>query len=90
MVLLTLSLQEWVPVVLTDQYKMSKMPLHPPLSTAYLSGVPAKRRKVTFLLFLCLNLTHYPLLAFSLGLSAAGEWGGRGVVHGRGVGLFSF
>ncbi|KAG8538708.1 hypothetical protein GDO81_022184 [Engystomops pustulosus] len=37
--------QEWVPVIRQDIQSQRKMKQQPPLSDAYLSGMPAKRRK---------------------------------------------
>ena len=58
------SFQEWVPTIKNDKKKLNQMSLPPPLSTAYLTGMPAKRRKVTANL-LYLRLTCFSLL-FSL------------------------
>ena len=40
-------LQEWVPIIRHDIMTQRKMKAQPPLSDAYLHGMPAKRRKVT-------------------------------------------
>lgn len=42
-----LMLQEWVPIIRHDIMTQRKMKAQPPLSDAYLHGMPAKRRKVT-------------------------------------------
>lgn len=39
-------LQEWVPIIRQDQISQRKIKAQPPLSDAYLYGMPAKRRKV--------------------------------------------
>lgn len=39
-------LQEWVPIIRCDMMTQRKMKAQPPLSDAYLHGMPAKRRKV--------------------------------------------
>uniref|UniRef100_A0A672L941 BCL2-associated athanogene 6 n=1 Tax=Sinocyclocheilus grahami TaxID=75366 RepID=A0A672L941_SINGR len=39
-------LQEWVPIIRQDQISQRKMKAQPPLSDAYLLGMPAKRRKM--------------------------------------------
>lgn len=39
-------LQEWVPIIRQDQISQRKIKAQPPLSDAYLLGMPAKRRKV--------------------------------------------
>ncbi|KAG9335640.1 hypothetical protein JZ751_004291, partial [Albula glossodonta] len=38
-------LQEWVPIIRHDLMYQRKMKAQPPLSDAYLQGMPAKRRK---------------------------------------------
>lgn len=38
--------QEWVPIIQQDIQSQRKVKPQPPLSDAYLSGMPAKRRKV--------------------------------------------
>ncbi|MEQ2168408.1 hypothetical protein GOODEAATRI_014000, partial [Goodea atripinnis] len=38
--------QEWVPIIRCDMMTQRKMKAQPPLSDAYLHGMPAKRRKV--------------------------------------------
>lgn len=40
-------MQEWVPIIRCDMMTQRKMKAQPPLSDAYLHGMPAKRRKVT-------------------------------------------
>ncbi len=39
-------IQEWVPIIRHDMLTQRKMKAQPPLSDAYLHGMPAKRRKV--------------------------------------------
>ena len=46
MLYLSPSLQEWVPIIRHDLLSQRKMKAQPPLSDAYLHGMPAKRRKV--------------------------------------------
>lgn len=45
--------QEWVPIIRHDMLSQRKIKAQPPLSDAYLHGMPAKRRKVGahFILF---------------------------------------
>lgn len=38
--------QEWVPIIRHDMLSQRKIKAQPPLSDAYLQGMPAKRRKV--------------------------------------------
>lgn len=38
--------KEWVPIIREDIQSQRKLKQQPPLSDAYLSGMPAKRRKV--------------------------------------------
>lgn len=38
--------QEWVPIIRHDVLSQRKIKAQPPLSDAYLQGMPAKRRKV--------------------------------------------
>lgn len=54
-----------MPTIKKDKKKLNQMSLPPPLSAAYLTGMPAKRRKVTTNL-LYLRLTCFPLVFFSL------------------------
>lgn len=39
--------QEWVPIIRHDMLSQRKIKAQPPLSDAYLHGMPAKRRKVS-------------------------------------------
>lgn len=41
--------QEWVPIIRHDMLTQRKIKAQPPLSDAYLHGMPAKRRKVFLL-----------------------------------------
>jgi len=37
---------EWVPVITSDIQRQRRQPAQPPLSDAYLEGLPSKRRKI--------------------------------------------
>lgn len=59
--------QEWVPIIRCDMMTQRKMKAQPPLSDAYLHGMPAKRRKVirsaltSLLTYECHCLTSFKL-----------------------------